>query len=312
MRSGAWHVIVSAVASALTPVLLAVSLVGGLAALLRMAGPVAAVPDEVGGALRLPPWLTGTIGVVFALAVLVFLLGLARRLRSRREGAGEFAVLPETPPPRWLRALRQVLSFVYFLVLIYLVWRGAIPLADIVALVQGAGGAGLAAPSGDAAVPAPPLVTWTYGALALAAGLGALAVASWVAVGDHLTSWWRGPAAEDASPPPLVGAVAESLEDLRAEPDPRRAIVRCYARFQRVAADSGAARLPWQTPMEFMRDALSRLPAPAAAVSALTGLFELARFSDRPLGPAERQLALGALSEISAAVAERRGDAGAR
>ena len=68
-----------------------------------------------------------------------------------------------------------------------------------------------------------------------------------------------------------------------------------------MAADSGIERKPWHTPMEFMHEALPRLPVPRGAVPTLTGLFELARFSHRPLGPRERDRALDALDEIKAA-----------
>ena len=101
---------------------------------------------------------------------------------------------------------------------------------------------------------------------------------------------------------PLEAAVDDSVEDLRAEPDARRAIVRCYARFERAAAASGVERKPWSTPMEFMREALRRLPLPRTAVPTLTGLFELARFSHHPLGPSERDRALAALDEIRTAM----------
>ena len=78
---------------------------------------------------------------------------------------------------------------------------------------------------------------------------------------------------------------------------------------ERAAAVSGLERRPWHTPMEFMREALSRLPAPRGAVRALTGLFELARFSDRALGPGERDRAFAALDDIKAAIEEGRADA---
>jgi hypothetical protein len=85
----------------------------------------------------------------------------------------------------------------------------------------------------------------------------------------------------------------------------RRAIIRCWARFERVAAEAGVRRRPWHTPMEFMREALERLPVPRTAVPALTGLFELARFSARALGPRERERALDALDEIRGALEGR-------
>jgi hypothetical protein len=61
--------------------------------------------------------------------------------------------------------------------------------------------------------------------------------------------------------------------------------------------------------MEFMREALGRLPVPRAAVPVLTGLFERARFSHHPLGAPERDRALAALDEIRMAIERRDGDA---
>lgn len=98
--------------------------------------------------------------------------------------------------------------------------------------------------------------------------------------------------------PPLAEAIDASLEDLHEDPDPRRGIIRCYRRFERVTASSGVPRRPWDTPAEFLDAVLSRLPVPGRALRALTGLFELARFSDRALGRAERDLAVEALTEI--------------
>jgi hypothetical protein len=135
----------------------------------------------------------------------------------------------------------------------------------------------------------------------------AVGLALWFAVAGHLTRWFDDDQAE--TPPPLAEAVEESLEDLRGEVDARRAITRCYARFERAAAVSGLGRRPWQTPMEFMHAVLSRLPAPPGAVRTLTALFELARFSDRPLGSVERDRALAALDDVKAAIDESRPDA---
>ena len=302
---------VSVVTPALIWVPLAASFVIGLAAVVRMAGPASAGGDAMTGMIRLPGLMTATIVTLFSLAALVFLVDLLRRAVSRRREEEEEAALgPEAPRiPAWMRTLTQILTLVYFIVVAYLLWRGAIPLADMMAL-RGAGSA-----IGDPAAPpgpgAPPLVTWTFGALALAVGLGALALAVWVAFGERLALWWEGTPAE-VPPEPLAAAVEESLEDLRAEPDPRRAIIRCYARFERVASESGVVRQPWFTPMEFMREALGRLPVPRSAVPALTGLFELARFSHHPLGPPERDRALAALDEIRTAIDERESDAPAR
>jgi hypothetical protein len=305
LRSASAWVIVSLMPAALTWVLLAASLVVGLAALVRMAGP-AAGPDDLTGVIRLSELVTGTIVALFALAAVVLLMDLVRRLRFRRRGEGEAMLAPEVARlPPWLRTLTQILSLLNFLVLAYLIWRSGIPLAGLLALGGGAGPSGALA---QAPVGAPPLVIWTFGALALVAGLGALALALWVAFGDRLAEWWEG-ADSEVPPSPLAEAVDESLEDLRAEPDARRAIIRCYARFERVAAHSGVERKPWHTPMEFMREALQRLPVPRGAVPTLTGLFELARFSHRALGAGERDRALDALDEIKVAIEEGGADA---
>jgi Domain of unknown function (DUF4129) len=300
LRSGFGQVMVSPVAPALTLTALAASLLIGLAAVVRMAGPAADGFENLTGVIRLPQGVTGTIVTLFTLAAVVFVVDLARRARRRRREDGEGALGPEpVRVPPWLRAVTQVLSLLYFVVLGYVLWQRGIP---FMAMMLGHGARAVDAVAQEVPVAAPPLVTWTFGVLAIVTGLGALAFALWVAFGDRLADWLGNASGDDAPRAPLAAAVEDSLEDLRAERDPRRAIIRCYARFERAAADSGLARSPWLTPMEFMRVALERLPLPRAAVPTLTGLFELARFSHRPLGPAERDRALEALDEIKAAI----------
>jgi hypothetical protein len=291
----------------LTWALLAASLVVGSAALVRMADPATA-GDDITGVIRLPWLVTWTLIALVSLTTLVLAVDLVRRMRSRRHEEDEEEALGREAPPRppWLQALAQVLSVLNFVVIAYLLWKNVLPLADLMALGHGFGPAGTLPHERPA--DAPFFITWTFAVLALVAGCGALALAVWLTSSDRLTRWWE-QEAEDPAPPPLVEAVEESLEDLRAEPDARRAIIRCYARFERAAAASGLERRPWHTPMEFMREALSRLPAPRGAMRALTSLFELARFSDRTLGPGERDRALDALDDIKVAIDEGRADA---
>lgn len=309
MRSGAGHVIVSVVVPALTWTLLAASLVVGLAALVRMSDPAAVSAHDIAGTVRLAEGLTHTVVALFTLAMLVFLVDMIRRLRSRRR-EDENALKPEPPRiPTWLRVVTQIASLAYFVLLAYVLWRRGLP---FVAMLLGrGGGSGLGPLLGEDIPDAPPLVTWTFGILALVAAVGALVLALWVALGDRLTEWWTG-APDEPAPSPLAEAVADSLEDLDTEPDARRAIIRCYARFERAASDSGLTRKPWLTPMEFLREALERLPVPRGAVHTLTGLFELARFSDRALGAPERGRALSALAEIRSTIEERESNAVAR
>ena len=278
-----------------------------LAAVLRMAG---SVPegDHVTGAIRLPGPVTAAILALFGLALVVFLGDLVRRALSKRNREDDGAPVEEpTPVPPWLRRVTLLLSLVNVAVLAYL-WRRAVLEGGLFA---GTGGlaSGLGLPDMEA-LTAPALLNWVFGSLAVMAGLGALGLALWSALGDRLA-----PDREDADPAmpgaPLQTAVEESLDDLRAEGDPRRAIVRCYARFERMAAASGLERRPWLTPTEFTREVLARLSLPRAAVPTLTGLFELARFSHHPRGPSERERAVDALHESRSATATSEGDAGA-
>lgn len=291
-------------------VALGVSFVVGLAAVVRMAGPVP--PDGVHGVIRLPVELTATIATLLVLAVAVFTADVIRRAWSRRrpDEADAESLLERARVPPWVRAVRQVLAVAYFVTLAYLLSRGAFSLEGLMALGAGASaGAGFPLPR-LVREAAPPVLTWTFGVLALVASAGALALAVWVALSDRRE---RSEVMDEVpAPPALEAAVADSLDDLHTEADARRAIVRCYARFERAAAESGVPRKPWATPAEFMREALARLSPPAGALPTLTGLFELARFSDRPLGRIERDRAVDALDQIKAALAARDGDVAAR
>ena len=140
-----------------------------------------------------------------------------------------------------------------------------------------------------------PLFTGVVGALLVGAAIASLGIACLVLFGDRLAEWWGRTPGERH---PLAAAVAESLDDLDGEVDARLAIIRCYRRFEQVLASSRFPRAPWQTPLEFMRDALARLPLPPVAVERLTRLFERARFSNEPLALTDRDTAWGALLEI--------------
>jgi len=74
--------------------------------------------------------------------------------------------------------------------------------------------------------------------------------------------------------------------------------------LERALVIAGAPRAPWQTPAELGRAALARLGLPRPPVERLRALFELARFSDRPLGADAREAACACLDTITAALAE--------
>jgi Domain of unknown function (DUF4129) len=284
--------------------LAAVSFVVGLAALVRMDGPTSDALDAATRVIRLPEPLSIAIMTVFGLTALVlFAHAIRRALRRPKEEDELFQRLAAGPPlPPWVQAIMRILPLLYLAVAVYLLWHGLIPLENILQLGHGSVDAIGSALSKPAPLSAPPLLNWTFGLVALGTALGALVVVLAVAFGERL-AWWSGDhPADDERTAPLAEVVEESIDDLRANPDARRAIIGCYRKFERVAADSRLARRPWWTPMEFMREALRGLPAPPTAVRTLTGLFELARFSHHALGSRERDLAIEALLSIKTAL----------
>jgi hypothetical protein len=96
----------------------------------------------------------------------------------------------------------------------------------------------------------------------------------------------------------LAGALDESLDDLRADPDLRRAIIAAYARMERVLAAAGVARRASEAPFEYLERALETLEASAASVRRLTALFEWAKFSHHEPEPAMRDEAIDALVAV--------------
>jgi Domain of unknown function (DUF4129) len=96
----------------------------------------------------------------------------------------------------------------------------------------------------------------------------------------------------------LAGALDESLDDLRAEPDLRRAIIAAYARMECALSAGGVPRRPAEAPFEYLERALENLDASAGSVRRLTALFEWAKFSHHEPEPRMRDEAIAALVAV--------------
>ena len=94
-----------------------------------------------------------------------------------------------------------------------------------------------------------------------------------------------------------------SLADLESERDPRRAVQRAYARMEESLGEIELSRAPDETPTEFTARVLRVLGVSAAAASDLTGLFEIARFSDHPMDEDDRRRAITSVRRVEAEVA---------
>jgi hypothetical protein len=85
----------------------------------------------------------------------------------------------------------------------------------------------------------------------------------------------------------LAALLDETLDDLRAEPDPRRAVIAAYARMERALAAYGLPRRAFEAPLEYLDRIASplheRIPSARRLVFELTHLYERAKFSSHEI-----------------------------
>lgn len=93
----------------------------------------------------------------------------------------------------------------------------------------------------------------------------------------------------------LRSAVDRSLEEVRSDPNPRRAIIGAYRLMEVALGRAGLARGPAEAPREFLARALGALQVQPAAPRRLTALFERARFDHAELDLRLRDEAIEAL-----------------
>jgi hypothetical protein len=96
-----------------------------------------------------------------------------------------------------------------------------------------------------------------------------------------------------------------SIAELEGERDPRVAIQRAYAYMEESFGAVELVRARNETPSEFTSRVLRVFGASAAAASDLTGLFELARFSDHTLDEGDRHRAIASVRRVEAEIARR-------
>ena len=109
-----------------------------------------------------------------------------------------------------------------------------------------------------------------------------------------------------ASRGPLEARVAAAADDdgepevvrLRRERNPRRAVIAAYAAMERLMARDGIARGAHEAPMEYLGRVTLQGHHGVAAVHRITGLFQRARFSGRPIDEEMRGRAIAAVEEL--------------
>jgi uncharacterized protein DUF4129 len=119
-----------------------------------------------------------------------------------------------------------------------------------------------------------------------------------VAVAVSATNKRLAPGTRRRAPEVLAAALEESIDDLRADPDLRRAIIAAYARMEGALGAAGIPRHPAEAPLEYVERALLGLDTSADAVRRLTDLFLWARFSQHEPEPSMRDEAVDALVAV--------------
>lgn len=109
----------------------------------------------------------------------------------------------------------------------------------------------------------------------------------------------------------LDEVLADTLDDLRAERDPRKAVIRAYARMEQTFAAYRVPREPAETPLEYVARVLDRLHVSGFAVRRLTQLFERAKFSKHAVDAATKEEAIDVLVGLRAELEHDREEAAA-
>ena len=96
----------------------------------------------------------------------------------------------------------------------------------------------------------------------------------------------------------LADVLAATLDDLRAERDPRRAVIGAYARMERAFAASGLPRRDAEAPEEYLGRVLDEVQVSPRAAGRLTALFAWARFSVHDVRPEMKDEAIETLVQV--------------
>jgi hypothetical protein len=264
--------------------------------------------EPAGRALRLPPSLTEYLFLLVAPVVLTGIVGFAVILAPafrRRKREDEELMSPRPPQPWWAQALAIAAVLAAIAVPVALAVWGSSRSADgvsgsgAVPTVPTAPSALPSAPSPPASEARPPAWSWTPVAV-VAAAAGALLIG--VAATRRRVS--EGTTAERSAAALLRRTVLDSIDDLRAEPDPRRAVVAAYARMEQDLGSHGLPRRPWETPLEYLDRALVQLEVDPASASRLTALFERAKFDHHRVDGGMKAKAIAALLRVAGDLSE--------
>jgi hypothetical protein len=164
------------------------------------------------------------------------------------------------------------------------------------------------APGDESGTVYEPSVSWVP--IAVVIGLVAAAVVAYV-VAERRARRRRAGSREHLVEQ-LAAVLDDTLDDLRAEADPRRAVIAAYARLERVLGANGVPRRPSETPEEYLSRVLAGLSLGSQAVERLTQLYVRAKFSKHEVDSTMKEDAIGALEQVRDVLRSGRGGAAGR
>lgn len=269
----------------------------GLAALVLLLVAVAvastgSVPDGGGGA-RAPSDRLLDIAISLFLVWMALGVVLLVYLLVLRKGAlAEVAATRRRRRPRATLAA-VVLGFGLLALFVRWVWvDGGVPQRLTGGLRPGSDGATTAgANAADEYRP-----EFATGPVLVVLGLLVVAIAAWMIAYRARRRRLAPPPA--SLEPALADVLEETLDDLRAESDPRLAVIAAYARMERALAAFGLPRSPAEAPDEYLERIFTDLEVSRRATSRLTALFAWAKFSGHDVAPAMKQEAIEALEAV--------------
>jgi hypothetical protein len=98
----------------------------------------------------------------------------------------------------------------------------------------------------------------------------------------------------------LAEVLSETLDDLRSEPDPRKAVIGAYVKMERTLAARGFARRESEAPLEYLGRILGIVEGSGHSARRLTKLFERARFSPHEIDQRMKDDAIDSLIGLRA------------
>lgn len=99
-----------------------------------------------------------------------------------------------------------------------------------------------------------------------------------------------------------AAAVSASLDAVRNERDPRRAVIAAYVAMERTLARAGLGRHRSEAPFEYLRRVIDAPATTAEDMRTITALFQHARFSQHTVDESMRSRAVDALMHLRAAI----------